>query len=239
MVKSMPGRKPKLQWRLQTWWWTLIDWLLIVDHHATQKIICGQLKTQCFWWRTPKTMIQTPIHSNFWQQVEGNLAPISFPDNVTESTLEQVIRGADNNSFDGLQQKLAWSNLLAIFHPSNLPAKKHQPVFIETVLYLVVMEGCKWFEVNCCFSLMQIALQKIKWFLIFEFCVILASPKPKWRKRAFCFSLSETVPFSIWGENLSHLWLEYYFMFYCSVVPVVVKKMTLRRGCNFLSLTPL
>ncbi len=52
-------------------------------------------------------MIQTPIHSNFWQQVEGNFAPISFPDNVTESTLEQVIRGVDNNSFDGLQQKLA------------------------------------------------------------------------------------------------------------------------------------
>ena len=24
------------------------DRLLIVDHHATQKIICGQLKTQCF-----------------------------------------------------------------------------------------------------------------------------------------------------------------------------------------------
>jgi hypothetical protein len=34
-------------------------------------------------------------------------APISFPDNITESTLEQVIRGADNDLIDGLQQKIA------------------------------------------------------------------------------------------------------------------------------------
>jgi hypothetical protein len=34
-------------------------------------------------------------------------APISFPDNITESTLEQVIRGADNDLIDGVHQKIA------------------------------------------------------------------------------------------------------------------------------------
>ncbi len=168
-------------------------------------------------------MIQTPIRSNFWQQVEGNLALISFPDNITESKLEQVIRGADNNSFNGLQQKLAWSNLLAIFHPSNLPAKKRLPVFIETVLYLLVMEGCKWFEVNCCFSLMQITLQKFKWFMIFEFCVFLAwlylqrAPKSKRRKRAFCFSLRNGAIFHFGGKLVTPLiGVLFYVLLFCS-----------------------
>jgi len=39
-----------------------------------------------------KTIIQTPIRTNFRRQVEGNSAPICFQDNITESTVEQVIK---------------------------------------------------------------------------------------------------------------------------------------------------
>ena len=42
-----------------------------------------------------------PILMNFRGQVGENFAPISFHDNITVSTLEQVIRGADNDSIGG------------------------------------------------------------------------------------------------------------------------------------------